>query len=63
LEYGLYDINRYHFWMTMLEVSHPLAATTNNGVVENGKDVSGLATDYYDILKKSLSTRLVVPKS
>jgi hypothetical protein len=31
LEYGRYDINGYHFWMAKLEVSHPLAATTNSG--------------------------------
>jgi hypothetical protein len=50
LEYGRYDINRYHFWMVKLEASHPLAATTNNGVVANGEDASRLAVDYYDIL-------------
>jgi hypothetical protein len=50
LEYGRYDINRYRFWMVKLEASHPLAATTNNGVVANGEDASRLAVDYYDIL-------------
>jgi hypothetical protein len=40
LEYGCYDINRYHFWTVKLEVSHPLAATTNIGVVANGEDTS-----------------------
>jgi hypothetical protein len=52
LEYGRYDINGYHFWMAKLEVSHPLAATTNSGVVANGEDVNGLATDYYGVLQK-----------
>jgi hypothetical protein len=52
LEYGRYDIHRYHFRMTKLEVSHPLAATTNNGVVANGEDASGLAADYYAVLQK-----------
>jgi hypothetical protein len=35
--------------MTKLEASHPLAATTNSGVVANSEDASGLAADYYDI--------------
>jgi hypothetical protein len=63
LEYGRYDINGCHFWTAKLEASHPLAATTNSGVVANGEDASGLATDYYDVLQKSLSTRSVAPKS
>jgi hypothetical protein len=52
LEYGRYDINGYHFQTVKLEASHPLAATTNNGVVANGEDSSGLAADYYGILQK-----------
>jgi hypothetical protein len=32
-------------------VSHPLAATTNNGVVISGKDATGHITDYYGILQ------------
>jgi hypothetical protein len=35
-----------------LEVSHPLAATTNSGVVANGEYASGLAADYYGVLQK-----------
>jgi hypothetical protein len=35
-------------------VSCPLPATTNGGVVTNGKDASRLATDYYDVLQKIL---------
>jgi hypothetical protein len=38
--------------MKKLEASHPLAATTNSGVVANGEDVSGLAADYYGVLQK-----------
>jgi hypothetical protein len=49
LEYSRCDINEYHFWMVKLEASHPLASTTNSGVVANGKDASGLATNYYGI--------------
>jgi hypothetical protein len=52
LEYGRYDINGYRFWMTKLEVSHPLDATINNGVVANDEDASGLAVDYYGVLQK-----------
>jgi hypothetical protein len=52
LEYVCYDINEYRFQMMKLEVSHPLAATTNSEVVANGEDTSGLAADYYDILQK-----------
>jgi hypothetical protein len=52
LEYGPYDINGYHFWMSKLEANHPLVATTNSGVVANGEDASGLAANYYGILKK-----------
>jgi hypothetical protein len=51
LEYGRYDINRYYFWTAKLEASPPLAATTNNGVVANGEDVSRLAADYYGVLQ------------
>jgi hypothetical protein len=51
LEYDRYDINGYYFWTAKLEEIHPLATTTNNGVVANGEDASGLAADYYDILQ------------
>jgi hypothetical protein len=63
LEYDRYDINGYHFWTVKMEESRRLAATTNSRVVANGKDASGLAANYYGILKKSLSTRSVAPKS
>jgi hypothetical protein len=52
LEYGRYDINIYHFRMVKLEASHPLAATTNSGVVANGEEANGLVADYYGILQK-----------
>jgi hypothetical protein len=48
-----YDINGYHFWTANLEASCPIAATTNSKVVANGDDASGLAADYYDVLKKN----------
>jgi hypothetical protein len=45
-----YDTNIYHFWMVKLEVSHPLAATKNSGVLRSGEDATGHVTDYYGIL-------------
>jgi hypothetical protein len=51
LEYGRYDINGYCFRTMKLEASHPLAATTNSGVLANSEDASGLAYDYYGVLK------------
>jgi hypothetical protein len=50
LEYDRYDINGYRIWTVKLEASRPLAATTNNIVVANGEDASGLAADYYGVL-------------
>jgi hypothetical protein len=52
LEYGCYDVNGYRFQTAKLEASHPLAATTNSGVVANGEDASGLVADYYGVLQK-----------
>jgi hypothetical protein len=49
LEYGHYDINRYHFRTVKLEARSPLSATTNSVVVANGEDASRLAADYYGI--------------
>jgi hypothetical protein len=37
LEYSCYDINGYHFWMTKLEVSRPLVATSSRRVVTSAK--------------------------
>jgi hypothetical protein len=52
LEYSRYDINGYRFWTMKLEAKHPLAATTNNGVVARGEDASGVTADYYGVLQK-----------
>jgi hypothetical protein len=52
LEYSRYDINGYHFRIAKLEVSRPLAATYNSGVVTSGEDASEVAPDYYGILQK-----------
>jgi hypothetical protein len=53
LEYGCYNINGYWFWTMKLEASYPLAATTNNRIVANGEDDSGLAANYYGVLQKN----------
>jgi hypothetical protein len=37
--------------MAKLEASHPLAATTNSGLVTSGEDATGHVADYYDILQ------------
>jgi hypothetical protein len=50
LEYSRYDINVYHFQMVKLEVSRPLSATTNNGVITSGEDATSHVTKYYAIL-------------
>jgi hypothetical protein len=52
LEYSRYDINGYHFRTVKLEVSRPLAATCNSGVVTSGEDASGVTSDYYGVLQK-----------
>jgi hypothetical protein len=52
LECGRYDINGYYFQTTKLEASRPLAATTNNRVVEKGEGASGQAADYCGVLQK-----------
>jgi hypothetical protein len=38
--------------MAKLEVSRPLAATTNSGVVARGEDASGVTADYYGVHQK-----------
>jgi hypothetical protein len=63
LECSRYDINRYHFRKAKLEAGHPLAATSNNGVVTSDEDASGVEANYYGILKKILSIHSEAPKS
>jgi hypothetical protein len=62
LEYGSYDINGYHFWIVKLEATHPLAATTNSGVVANSEDAGGLAADYYGVLQNIIEYTFGVNK-
>jgi hypothetical protein len=51
LEYSHHDINGYRFQMVKLEMSHPLATTTNNRVVTSGEDATGHIINYYGILQ------------
>jgi hypothetical protein len=51
LEYSRCDINGYHFRTAKLEVSRPLAATTNNGLVTSSEEATSHVIDYYDILQ------------
>jgi hypothetical protein len=53
LEYSRYDINGYCFRMVKLEVSHPLAATSNREVVTSAEDASGVSVNYYGVLQKN----------
>jgi hypothetical protein len=53
LEYSRYDINRYHFQTKKLEACHPLATTSNNGVVTSVEDASAVSINYYDVLQKN----------
>jgi hypothetical protein len=46
------------FQTVKLEVSHPLAATTNNRVVANNEYASRLALDYYGVLHKIIEYTL-----
>jgi hypothetical protein len=51
-EYSHYDINGYHFQMVKFEASHPLAVTSNSGVVTSVVDATSNITDYYGVLQK-----------
>jgi hypothetical protein len=52
--YGCYDVNGFRFCSTAFEALHPLAATTNSGVVTRAIDVEGCETNYYRIINKIL---------
>jgi hypothetical protein len=49
--YGRYDVNRFHFRSTIFEASHPLAATTNIGVITRAIDAEGHESKYCGIIK------------
>jgi hypothetical protein len=57
--YGLYDINGFQFCSTTFEALHPLAGTTNSGVVTRAIDAEGRKTNYYGIINKILEFSFV----
>jgi hypothetical protein len=57
--YGRYDVNDFLFHSTAFEALHPLAATTNSGVVMRAIDVEGRETNYYEIINKILEFSFV----
>jgi hypothetical protein len=52
--YGRYDVNGFQFRSTTFEALHPLAATTNSGVVMRAIDVEGRKINYYGMVNKIL---------
>jgi SPX domain protein involved in polyphosphate accumulation len=61
--YGPYDINRFHFRSTIFEASHPLAATTNTGVVTRAVDANGHESKYYRVIKNIIEYKFVGNKN
>jgi hypothetical protein len=48
--YGRYDVNGFRFCSTSFKDAHPLAATTNFGVVTRAIDDEGKVTNYYGVI-------------
>jgi SPX domain protein involved in polyphosphate accumulation len=61
--YGRYDINGFHFHSTIFEASHPLAATTNTGVVMRAVDANGHESKYYVVIKNIIEYRFAGNKN
>jgi hypothetical protein len=61
--YGRYDINRFHFCSTIFEASHPLATTTNTGVVTRAVDADGHESKYYGVIKNIIEYRFAGNKN
>jgi hypothetical protein len=57
--YGRYDVNGFRFHSTIFEAPHPLAATTNTGVVTRVIDEEGHETKYYRIIKNIIEYNFV----
>jgi hypothetical protein len=55
--YGRCDINEFRFRSTIFEASHPLAATTNIGVVTRAIDADGHKSKYYGVIKNIIEYR------
>jgi hypothetical protein len=52
--YSCYNVNGFRFRSTAIEALHPLAATTNSGVMTRAIDAEGRETNYYGIINKIL---------
>jgi hypothetical protein len=52
--YGQYDVNGFRFRSIKFEAAHPLATTTNTGVVTRVIDAEWWETNYYGIINKIL---------
>jgi hypothetical protein len=52
--YDRYDVNGFRFRSTTFEALHPLATTTNSGVVTRAIDAEQRETNYYGIINKIL---------
>jgi hypothetical protein len=52
--YGRYDVNGFRFRSTRFKDDHPLAATTNSGVVTRAVDDEGKVTNYYGVINNIL---------
>lgn len=49
--FGRYDVNGFRFRSAKFEAKHPLAATTNTGVVTRACDAEGRESNYYGIIQ------------
>jgi hypothetical protein len=61
--YGRYDINGFRFRSTIFEASHPLAATTNTGVVTRVVDAYGHESKYYGVIKNIIEYKFARNKN
>jgi hypothetical protein len=57
--YGRYDVNGFRFHSTRFKDAHPLAATTNSGVVTRDVDDEGKVTNYYGVINDILEYKFL----
>jgi hypothetical protein len=53
----------FRFHSTIFEASHPVAATTNTGVVTGAVDIEGHKSKYYRIIKNIIDHNFVKNKN
>jgi hypothetical protein len=61
--YSQYNVNEFHFCLTIFEASHLLAATTNTQVVMRVIDAKGHKSKYYEIIKNIIKYNFVRNKN